>query len=120
MKNIRQYFVNGAKTTNVEVAANSSNIAGLQQEEEEEELEEPVTKSKRKRVKIRISRTRDSKERTCDIVESKNDLIDKTPSPFNAKVTNGESSLLDGTPKSHPLGSSTERSLKKVLDVEFI
>ncbi|XP_011337691.1 uncharacterized protein LOC105279536 isoform X2 [Ooceraea biroi] len=109
MKDIKQYFTNGAKTVNEEVATDSGNAADLQQGE----LEETVTTRKRKRVKIRISRTRDSKERMCDIIESKNDLIDKTPSPFNAKKVNNESTPQDRTPKSRLAGFSTEQRLQK-------
>jgi len=97
-----------------EIAADSENDVELQEDEE------TIAKGKRKRVKIRISRIRDSKERMCDIIENKNDLIDKTPSPFNTKVNNGENTLQDGTPKSHlsTVDLSTEQMMK-VLDLEF-
>lgn len=113
MKDIMQYFATHTKMVDEEVVA-ASNVAGQQQDEPEE----TIAKGKRKRVKIRISRTRDSKERMCDIIESKNDLIDKTPSPFNAKVNNDKKTLQDETPKSRSAGLNSKQSLKEVL--EFI
>jgi hypothetical protein len=114
MKDIKQYFV-GAKMLGEEIATDSGNDAELQ----EDEIEETIAKGKRKRVKIRISRVRDSKERMCNIIENKNDLIDKTPSPFNTKVNNSENTLQDGTPKSRLVDLSIEQSLMKVLNLEF-
>ncbi|XP_014472510.1 PREDICTED: ATPase family AAA domain-containing protein 5 [Dinoponera quadriceps] len=77
MRDIKQYFRNGAKTYKKAVDSAERTV------EEEEDVADAAKGSnrKRKRVKIRISRT-GSNGRTCDIVESKNDLIDKTPSPF--------------------------------------
>jgi len=114
MKDIKQYFA-GAKILDEEIAADSGNHAELQ----EDEIEETVAKGKRKRVKIRISRIRDSRNRMCDIIENKNDLIDKTPSPFSAKVNNSESILQDGTPKSCLVDLSIEENFMKVLDLNF-
>ncbi|KAM0737079.1 Enhanced level of genomic instability 1 [Formica fusca] len=91
MKDIKQYFSNDTRIVDEKAATDF----------EEEKQWKTITTSKRERVKIRISRT-SSKERTCDIVESKNDLIDKTPSPFNGKVNNGEKTMHDETPKAKP------------------
>lgn len=115
MKDIKQYFANGAKMVDEKVDVDSGNISGLQQDVSET----TIMKKKRERVKIRISRTRNSKERTCDIIDNKNDLIDKTPSPFNAKANNNENTLQVETPKSRLIGLSIEQSLKKVLDLEI-
>lgn len=109
MKNIKQYFANGTKGVNAEVTIEPSTTV-----KQEEQVEIGATNKKRKRVKIRISRNI-SKQRTCDIIENKNDLIDKTPSP-NVKVNNNKSISQDGTPKSCLTGS---RSSKKVEDVKF-
>lgn len=98
MKDIKQYFSNDTRIVDKKAATDF----------EEEKQWKTITTSKRERVKIRISRT-SSKERTCDIVESKNDLIDKTPSPFNGKVNNGEKTMHDETPKAKP-----KRNFRKV------
>lgn len=110
MKNIKQYFTSGTKDVDVQVAADPRTT--LKQEEKQEEI---IITGKRKRVKIRISRN-NSKQRTCDIIENKNDLIDKTPSPLNVKVNNDKSVSQDGTPKSYLPG--LKQRLKKVSDLE--
>lgn len=113
MKDIKQYFANGAKLVEEEqVASDSGSVEELQRDQ----LEEGKIKGKRKRVKIRISRAKDSKERMCDIIESRNDMIDKTPSPFNAKVNSSDGSLQDGTPKSRLIGLNGEQNVKKVCE----
>ncbi|XP_072748662.1 uncharacterized protein Elg1 [Anoplolepis gracilipes] len=100
MKDIKQYFSNG--TIKIERA-----VADFDNVVEEEEEQETIATSKRERVKIRISRT-SSKGRTCDIIENKNDLIDKTPSPFNGRVNNSERTMHDETPK-----AKSKQNLKK-------
>ncbi|EFN70838.1 ATPase family AAA domain-containing protein 5 [Camponotus floridanus] len=104
MKDIKQYFSNGTKIVDERDATDLDNAV----EQKEEKQWETISTGKRKRVKIRISRT-SSKERTCDIVDNKNDLIDKTPSPFNGKIKkNGEKIVHDETPK-----IKSKRNLKK-------
>lgn len=113
MRDIKQYFANGR---NVDKKTDSSSDV----EQEECEREEIVT-GKRKRVKIRISRS-SSASRMCDIIESKSDLIDKTPSPFNGEI-NGHKTLQDGTPKSGLTESGVKQCLKKVsilLNLQFV
>jgi len=105
MKDIKQYFSNGTRIVDERDATDLDNAM----EQKEEKQWETIATGKRKRVKIRISRT-SSKERTCDIVDNKNDLIDKTPSPFNGKIKkNGEKIMHDETPK-----IKSKRNLKKV------
>lgn len=107
MKDIKQYFVNGTRIVDERVAADVDKVEAGKKEKQSLET---ITTSKRERVKIRISRT-SSKERTCNIVESKNDLIDKTPSPFNGKVNNNERTVHNETPKS--CLTKSKRNLKK-------
>lgn len=109
MKDIKQYFANGGNIVDKEAATKSDNVA-----EDEERQQENVETGKRKRVKIRISRS-SSVSRMCDIVDSKSDLIDKTPSPFNGEVNNGHRISQDGTPKSDSTKSGIKRRLQKVL-----
>ncbi|KMQ92272.1 atpase family aaa domain-containing protein 5, partial [Lasius niger] len=108
MKDIKQYFVNSTRIVDERTAADLDNA--VERKKEEKQSWETIATGKRERVKIRISRT-SSKERTCDIVESKNDLVDKTPSPFNGKMKNGEKTVHDETPKSCP--TKSKRNLKK-------
>lgn len=111
MRDIKQYFANGVKIDRKNV--DSDDIVKRRKEEQEDG---PVTSGsrKRKRVKIRISRA-GSKERICDIIESKNDLIDKTPSPFT-KANGGRRISQGETPKSHLANSSTDKDSEKVLN----
>jgi len=104
MKDIKQYFTNGKNIIDKET--DSSNI--VEQEEREQE-----DTGKRKRVKIQISRN-GSTNRTCDILESENDLIDKTPSPFNGEPNNGHKILQDGTPRSGLTQSAVRQNVDKV------
>lgn len=94
MKDIKQYFSNDTRIIDERDAADLDYAV----EQKEEKQWETTATGKRKRVKIRISCT-SSKQRMCDIVDSKNDLIDKTPSPFNGKINNGEKIMHDETPK---------------------
>lgn len=105
MKDIKQYFANGRSIVGKEVDSDPDNIA---------EQEGTIATGKRKRVKIRISRD-DSASRMCDIIESKSDLIDKTPSPFNGVINNDQKTQQDGTPKSSLTESGVKQRLKKDL-----
>ena len=60
---------------------------------------------KRNRVKIKISRS-STKERVCDIVDSNNDMIDKTPSPFTSGANNADK-------YSHETPKNSSKSLSK-------
>lgn len=113
MKDIKQYFVNGTRIVDERVAADVDKV--VEPRKKEKQSLETIT-GKRERVKIRISRT-SSKERTCNIVENKNDLIDKTPSPFNGKVSNDERTVHIETPKS--CLTKSKRNLKKVKNLKF-
>lgn len=103
MKDIKQYFANG-------------NIVGVAATDSDNVEQEEIATGKRKRVKIRISRN-SSASRMCDIIESKSDLIDKTPSPFNGEINNSQKTLQDGTPKSGLMDADIKRRLKKVSDL---
>ncbi|XP_070524431.1 enhanced level of genomic instability 1 isoform X2 [Cardiocondyla obscurior] len=81
-------------------------------EQEERAQEETAARDKRKRVKIRISLDR-SRSKTCDIIESQNDLIDKTPSPYNGEVNNSHKTLQDETPKSGLMEPGVKQRLRK-------
>lgn len=111
MRDIKQYFVNGAK---IDKKIINSIDNAKRMEEKQENSSVAKDGRKRKRVKIRISRA-GSKERTCDIIESKNDLIDKTPSPF-AKTDDTRRISQSGTPKSHLASSSTRQDSEEVLN----
>ena len=106
MKDIKQYFANGKNIVNKEATAIDPVVSA--------EQEETIVRGKRKRVKIRIS-LKDSAS-MCDIIDSKSDLIDKTPSPFNGKVNNGRRRLRqDKTPKSDLADSDLKPQLEKVI-----
>ncbi|KYQ56478.1 ATPase family AAA domain-containing protein 5 [Trachymyrmex zeteki] len=107
MKDIKQYFANGKNIVDKETDTDLSNV------KEDQEQEDIIATCKRKRVKIRIS-SNGSSSRMC-IIENKNDLIDKTPSPFNDEINNGQRTLQDGTPKSSLTESGVKRRLKKVF-----
>ncbi|XP_076296984.1 enhanced level of genomic instability 1 [Lasioglossum baleicum] len=94
MKNITQYLVDTVKSSG------ETNDDGKQEKEANN-----GSKGKRNRVKIKISQSK-TKERVCDIIESNNDMIDKTPSPFTRQNTKVKNSL--DTPKRSP------ESLKKL------
>ncbi|KAL6261962.1 hypothetical protein P5V15_007045 [Pogonomyrmex californicus] len=112
MKDIKQYFTNGRKIVDKETAIDPGNI--IEQEEQEQE-QEIIATGKRKRVKIRISRS-DSRSRMCNVIESKNDLIDKTPSPYNGEVNSGQKKdLRNETPKSGLIDSNIKQCFKKDL-----
>ncbi|KAG5314528.1 ATAD5 protein, partial [Pseudoatta argentina] len=105
MKDIKQYFANGKNIIDKEIDTNLSNV------KEEDQEQEDIATNKHKRMRIRIS-SNGSSSRMYDI-ENKNDLIDKTPSPFNGEINNSERILQDGTPKSGLTESSRKRRLKK-------
>ncbi|XP_077278918.1 enhanced level of genomic instability 1 [Temnothorax americanus] len=110
MKDIERYFANGKHIHIVdkEAATDSSNVA----EQEKREQEETTATGKRERVEIRMSRD-SSASRMCDIIESKGDLIDETPIPFNGDVNNGHKPLRNETPKSEWTESDVKRRLEK-------
>lgn len=108
MKDIKQYFSNGKGIVDGG-AASIDNVV----ERKKERQKETIATDRRERVKIRISRNT-SKERTCDIIENKDDMIDKTPSPFNGKLKNGEKAMHDETPK-----AKSKRNLKKVWNFKI-
>ncbi|XP_076749848.1 enhanced level of genomic instability 1 [Xylocopa sonorina] len=95
MKNIAQYFEDTVKSNDtIPIHSNDDAKGKLRYMKD--------AKGKRNRVKIKISRTK-TKERTCDIIESSSDMIDKTPSPF-AKENNMDKDLNE-TPKSSSLSN---------------
>ena len=106
MKDIKQYFANGKNIADKEIDTDLGNV------KEEDQKQEDVATNKHKRVR-RIS-SNSSSSRMYNI-ENKNDLIDKTFSPFNGEINNVERTLQDGTPKSDLTESSIKRRLKKVF-----
>lgn len=108
MRDIKQYFANGRNIDKKAVTDSSNDV-----ERDDCEREETIATGKRKRVKIRISRN-GSASRMCDIIESKSDLIDKTPSPFNSEINSDHKTLQDGTPKSGSTELNVKQRLKKV------
>lgn len=107
MKDIKQYFANGKNIVNKETTAiDHDNVSA--------EKEETIARGKRKRVKIRIS-LNDSAS-MCNIIDSKSDLIDKTPSPFNGKVNNSRRIRRDKTSKPDLAESDLKSQLEKVID----
>ncbi|XP_025986498.1 ATPase family AAA domain-containing protein 5 [Solenopsis invicta] len=104
MKDIKQYFANGKNIVNKETTAiDHDNVSA--------EKEETIARGKRKRVKIRIS-LNDSAS-MCNIIDSKSDLIDKTPSPFNGKVNNSRRIRRDKTSKPDLAESDLKSQLEK-------
>ncbi|KAK2577142.1 hypothetical protein KPH14_003302 [Odynerus spinipes] len=91
MKDITHYFTDTVKSCGIS-STDSKSSAELK-----DASEYPSTK-KRARVKIKISRI-SPKSRVCNIVESKNDLIDKTPSPFTKVSKEENRAACNETPK---------------------
>ncbi|KYN10078.1 PREDICTED: replication factor C subunit 1 [Trachymyrmex cornetzi] len=104
MKDIKQYFANGKNIVDKETDTDLGNVKKDQEQED-------IATNKHKCVRIQIS-SNGSSSKMCDI-ENKKDLIDKTPSPFNGEINNGERTLQDETPKSGLTESGIKRRLKK-------
>ncbi|XP_076655766.1 enhanced level of genomic instability 1 [Halictus rubicundus] len=108
MKNITQYLVDSVKSSG------ATNVDAKQEKEANN-----GSRGKRNRVKIKISRS-NTKERVCDIIESNNDMIDKTPSPFtreNKKVKNSHETPTRSPSKSKlPMLTSLKKLESKSLD----
>ncbi|KAI4498008.1 hypothetical protein M0802_006832 [Mischocyttarus mexicanus] len=88
MKDLTHYFSDSVKSR--ELCPNESELNNKLKDDSEYSC-----RKKRTRVKIKISR-RNSNNRVCNIVENKNDLIDKTPSPFSKSLGNKEESVVRG------------------------
>ena len=110
MKDLKHYFTENCETSNksdtIEVTKEPGNAIAIAQNPKEPTP--PTTKKKRGRVKIKISQT-NVQGRICDIVESKSDLVDKTPSPFTPRELNTNES--SDTPKRST--SLSRKSTKK-------
>lgn len=105
MKDIKQYF----SEAKVDKRETDSDTVVKKKDEEKE----TVARKKRKRVKIRISRT-NSKESVCNIIDNKDDTIDKTPSPF-AKLINQITIPYDENLESSSTDLNIQNDIKKVL-----
>lgn len=105
MKNITQYFDDGVKPGNS--ATNSNDEA-----KEECSYNKRAPKGKRNRVKIKISRSSTS-GRICDILETSDDKIDKTPSPFTKE--NGKNESQRDTPRRTSTSKSILAMRRKTL-----
>nr|XP_031833286.1 ATPase family AAA domain-containing protein 5 [Nomia melanderi] len=107
MKNITQYLVDTIKSS-------ETTSDNTKQEKESNN----GSKKKRNRVKIKISRT-NTKERVCDIIESNNDMIDKTPSPFTRK--HGKDKSLHEAPRSSTnLQKQTNLKKSETKDLDYL
>lgn len=91
MKDITHYFPDNVKSYEIN-PTDSTSSAKLKN------ATEYSSKKKRARVKIKISGI-NSKNGVCNIIESKNDLIDKTPSPFTKIFKENEAAAYNETPK---------------------
>lgn len=103
MKNLTHYFTESVKATGNDNSTSSRrvnnntsdkinlSVASIVNNNEENNKTQSSTKTiekkKRGRVKIKISQVNNPKDARCNIVESKNDLVDKTPSPFTAPAS---------------------------------
>ncbi|KAF7992038.1 hypothetical protein HCN44_001363 [Aphidius gifuensis] len=107
MKNLNHYFTESVKSGGI--VDNNNTNASLNND-----------KKKRSRVKIKISQGK-NKEPTCNIIESKHDLVDKTPSPFTTTTTTTSSSLSkvlpDETPKKSTLIKNKIHNLNKLTNI---
>ncbi|XP_015116802.1 replication factor C subunit 1 [Diachasma alloeum] len=90
MKDLTHYFVDMDKSPETPKIRQNGVTNGAGDTED-------VTVKKRGRVKIKISQG-NNEEKMCDIIESKHDLVDKTPSPFTAPKEKAKVSP-GGTPK---------------------
>ena len=111
MKNITQYFVDTVKSS--ESTAIRSNVEAVRGTDSKKN-----SNGKRNRVKIKISRS-DTKERVCDIVDSNNDMIDKTPSPFTSSANNADKYSND-TPKKSSKKLSTYHKKLQNQDLDYL
>ncbi|XP_014616774.1 PREDICTED: ATPase family AAA domain-containing protein 5 isoform X2 [Polistes canadensis] len=100
MKDLTHYFQDNVKSR--EPCPNTSELNNIYKLKDGSEYS---CRKKRTRVKIKISR-RNSSSRVCNIVENKNDLIDKTPSPFSKSLGKKERA------------ASSERSTREVKEKE--
>ena len=111
MKNITQYFVDTVKSSeSTAVRSNDEAVRGTDSKKS--------SNGKRNRVKIKISRS-NTKERVCDIVDSNNDMIDKTPSPFT-RSANKADKYSHETPKKSPTKLSTYHKKLQNQDLDYI
>lgn len=108
MKNITQYFVDTVKSSESTVCSNGNTI--------EETKSKKGSKEKSNRVKSKITRI-NTRKRICDIIESNDDIIDKTPDLFT-KVKDKDKNSHE-IPKS---SSSSKLSSQKLQnqDVDYL
>lgn len=107
MKDLKHYFTENVKGSSPRSNGETTEVTRELDDAETSangptKIAEPTTRRKRGRVKIKISQSANSEERVCDIVESKDDSIDKTPSPFTAgcwRDLASENSTNNETPK---------------------
>ncbi|KZC10574.1 ATPase family AAA domain-containing protein 5 [Dufourea novaeangliae] len=102
MKNITQYLVDTVKSSETTAVRSNGNT--------KPEKGDNGSKEKRNRVKIRISRT-STKERVCDIIETNNDMVNKTPSPYTKEKTADKNA--HETPKRSSSSKLSSVTLKK-------
>lgn len=111
MKNITQYFVDTVKSS--ESTAIRSDVEAVRGTDSMKS-----SNGKRNRVKIKISRS-NTKERVCDIVDSNNDMIDKTPSPFTSSANNADK-YSNETPRKSSTQLSTYHKKLQNQDLDYL
>ena len=111
MKNITQYFVDTVKSS--ESTAIRSDVEAVRGTDSKKN-----SNGKRNRVKIKISRS-STKERICDIVDSNNDMIDKTPSPFTSRANNADKYSHE-TPKNSSKKLSKDHKKLQNQDLDYL
>lgn len=106
MKDLKHYFADNSRSCEsknvvvdgAEIMDNGENEQICSAEETDERVTSSSTSKKRGRVKIKISRN-NTRGKICDIVESQNDLVDKTPSPFGPRDLKDDAISREETPK---------------------
>lgn len=96
MKTLNHYFTYPVKSE--QDSTETKEVINEPVMNNDEKIAENTGKRKRGRVKIKISQTR-SRGKVCNIIETKNDLIDKTPSPFAGLTEQAKVLSPDATPK---------------------
>ncbi|CAG5093496.1 Similar to ATAD5: ATPase family AAA domain-containing protein 5 (Homo sapiens) [Cotesia congregata] len=99
MKNLTHYFTDNVKSIDDSVIAKSDEVISVEKiaNGNEHIVKMNINGKKRERVKIKISQS-NNRGKICNIVNNKNDLIDKTPSP-HTKLFDKKIISCDDTPK---------------------
>ncbi|XP_044590455.1 ATPase family AAA domain-containing protein 5 isoform X2 [Cotesia glomerata] len=118
MKNLTHYFTDNVKSIEDSVIAKSDEVISVEKiaNGNEHIVKMNINGKKRERVKIKISQS-NNRGKICNIINNKNDLIDKTPSP-HTKLSNKKIISCDDTPKrsnsSYNINNNCETNDQKV------